>query len=95
MKKKDFLAVCQIILKQLEERLPNEFELEKDYYWDIDETDFHNPYKEILDLSIGLGQHSDDWEGLYKILQNPDRAISFDLLRLAAMFRGIKQLGEW
>jgi hypothetical protein len=62
-------------------------ELPSDYYWDIPEGEKYNPYQKPSDLT--LGQLTDDWSELNKVLEGSAEPISYHFVWLAAILRAI------
>lgn len=61
-----------------------------DYYWDIvDSEKLYNPYEENIQDYISLWQISDDWDRLWKLIDNNsnDELIFYDFKRLWSIIR--------
>ncbi len=66
-----------------------EFEIIDDYYWDMAEEDLYDIQKEPS--SHDLGQLSDDWRDLEKLLENNREPLASDFIDLAMILRAIGQ----
>lgn len=71
-----------------------------DFYWDITSKELYNPYEEPI---LMLGQISDDWMELKRILKDDSISFSYDLKRISVIFRlleheigadWLKQIGD-
>jgi hypothetical protein len=61
-------------------------ELPQDYYWWISKEDLYDPINEPKDMSVG--QLSDDWSELQKILESQN-VVGYSLVWLSAILRAI------
>jgi hypothetical protein len=74
------------------DHLQKEFEsgvvpLPHDFYWVLDKDEWLNPYRRPEDFS--LGQLSFDLEELKGLVQGRIQPLSYDLVRLGALFTAI------
>ncbi len=58
-----------------------------DYYWHIPKKQVYNPYEEPSDFT--LGQLTDDWDELKRVLESEIEPFGYDLVRLSAILRAI------
>ncbi len=58
-----------------------------DYYWNIPQEERYDPYKKPENLDIG--QISDDWQGLQKILRGDRDPVTYDLVWLSTILLAI------
>ena len=81
------------ILELLADHIRNEsgqtLTISEDYYWEVDERQLYNPTQDP-DV-FNLGQLSDDWQRLSKILHGEDPPIGYALVWLGAVLRAIGQ----
>jgi hypothetical protein len=77
------------IFTHLNEINVEEFEIIDDYYWDIPEEDLYDLQKKPS--SHDLGQLSDDWGDLRKLLDNEREPLVSDFVDLAMILRAIGQ----
>lgn len=85
----ELLEVVQILRDHLQATKPPEIEVEEDYYWQVPESERYDPYKKPGELT--LGQLSDDWSELRKLLDRDRVPAGLDLIWLANILR---RLGE-
>lgn len=81
----EILEIVTLLLLKLKNEKGNEIELDSDFYWDISSDKLYNPYNEPNDLS--LGQLSDDLAELYRLSKSRDKAIAYDLKRIAEILK--------
>jgi len=82
-------------LRQISERLFEHFEqqgqssvdIPVDYYWNIPKEQVYDPYQEPSELN--LGQLTDDWNELQKVLDAKREPIAYYFVWLAAVLRAI------
>ena len=71
-----------ILCKEVNENFDDNIPVDKeDYYWMVNLDEKYNPLEDPKEL--GLGQVSDDWEELLRLLDRDEEPISYDLYRLA------------
>jgi hypothetical protein len=79
----------ETITKKLFQHLRNqkilEFDIEEDFYWNIDKNERYNPYKKPLNLD--LGQLEDDWSELVNIINSNSETISYAFVWLSNILR--------
>ena len=91
---KTLRSLCEQLLSLCEEKGYAIINLPVDYYWDVPTQSRYDPYQRPEDLT--LGQLSDDWSELRKIIENGDsKAISYTLVWLAAVIRAIGENTVW
>lgn len=61
--------------------------LDKDYYWSVPPDQRYDPHKRPTELT--LGQLSDDWSELKKIITGQSEPIGYALVWLSAILRAI------
>lgn len=81
----DLRKVTNKIFDHLERLGYQKLELDKDYYWNISEELVYDVSIDPTDFEIG--QLSDDWAELEKILSNEDKPLSYSLVWLSAILR--------
>jgi hypothetical protein len=67
----------------------DEFKINDDYYWDIPESELYDVQKEPT--SHDLGQLSDDWSDISKLLSGERNPLVSDFVDLAMILRAIGQ----
>jgi len=85
LKISEIRAVANNLFNYLEETNREEIELDEDYYWMVSSDDAYDPAKDPEELLIG--QLSDDWSELKKILQADSPPIGYALVWLSAIIR--------
>jgi hypothetical protein len=85
----ELLEVIRILRDHLQATQPPEINVEEDYYWHIPESERYDPYKKPSELT--LGQLSDDWSELRKLLDQDRVPAGLDFVWLASILR---KLGE-
>lgn len=96
IQKKEVLDVLTLLSKKINENFGDEIILSsQDYYWQLDLDEKYNVLQDPKDLTIG--QISDDWSELKRLLINDDDAISYDLVRLGELLKVLKysSSGVW
>jgi hypothetical protein len=78
----------ELIFKHLAELGYEYVEIPHDYYWDVMTPERYDPYNEPVQ-ELALGQLSDDWFELEKILRKENDPINYDLVRLSALLRAV------
>jgi hypothetical protein len=78
------------IIERLKDVFGDEIIIEnEDYYWVIPEDEIFNPYeKPKLD---SLGQITDDWEDLRRLIDKKDIPLSNDLILLGSILQAIRK----
>jgi hypothetical protein len=80
-------TICEKLFLHLEQQQLRVVELPVDYYWNIPKEQIYNPYQEPGKLD--LGQLSDDWDELRKVLEENGQPLAYDFVGLAAVLRAI------
>lgn len=78
------------LLLKLKKSKGHKVEINKDYYWEIDEEQLYNPLKEPTVRA--LGQLSDDLNELQRLLKSDEtlgEAIAYDLKRVSEILKAI------
>ncbi len=78
------------LLTVLEKKESDSIEITVDYYWDIPKGNRHDPYEQPTG-EFTIGQISDDWKELVKILESKDEPIMYSFVWLSSI---IKAIGE-
>ena len=81
----DLRAISEKIFLYLEDQGIESFDIPVDYYWNIPKEQIYDPYEKPLELD--LGQLTDDWRELQKILDPGNQPIAYCLVWLAAILR--------
>jgi hypothetical protein len=61
--------------------------VDKDYYWCISADQRYDPYKQPVEFS--LGQLSDDWSELQKIVEGQSAPVGYALVWLSSIIHAI------
>jgi hypothetical protein len=80
-------AMANRLLAHLEETGHSVIEIDEDYYWDVPAARRYNPYEKPEALT--LGQLSDQWSDLEKILADEKGVLNYDLVWFAAILRSV------
>ena len=81
----DLRRIAEVLLGHLEEVGQDEFEIDKDFYWEVPSSNRYDQYDEPVDLTAG--QLSDDWSELEGILSGAKEPIGYGLVWLASILR--------
>lgn len=87
MKIKDLELVLSLLILKIKEDNSSEVEIDADLYWDIQLDDIYNPY--VIPKDMTLGQLSDDWQELLRLLDQDLAPINHDLKRIASILRAL------
>jgi len=92
---KEMLEIIDVIKNEIVETMPNEIEIEDDYFWIINENDIFDYNTDPLVNE--MGQISDEWMQLRRLLEPGSVPISNDLARLSSIFMFIRKnsAGIW
>ena len=96
IKTDDLVNIIDILKKNIMDNFPQEVEVDKeDFYWQLSEDDIYHPA--IKPTDIDLGQLSDDWLELQRLIVKEGIPISYDLRRLAVILQVVrkKSIGLW
>jgi hypothetical protein len=80
-------ALTEQLFAHLEQNRCNTVDISHDYYWDIPQENRYDPYQEPQEFT--LGQLSDDWAELEKILAGNSEPIAYALVWLSTVLRAI------
>ena len=83
----EFKKIVSLLLSNLKESKGNEIELTSDYYWNIPKDQLYNPYDDPKEMS--LGQLSDDLNEIYRLSKSNEKAIPYDLKRVAEILKAL------
>lgn len=83
----DLLRATELLLQHLDERGQNEFEISKDFYWEVPFADRYDQYDQPSDLTVG--QLSDDWAELERMLSGSKEPIGYGLVWLSSILRAV------
>ena len=87
IKLRDLRAISEKLFLHFEAIGIKSFEIPAEYYWNIVKDEAYDPYRKPTQLT--LGQLSDDWAELEKVLQSDEEILGFHLVWLAAVCRAI------
>ncbi|WP_051786248.1 hypothetical protein [Endozoicomonas numazuensis] len=96
IKKQALFEVIELLQKNIDENLPEVINVEiEDFYWEISEEDLYNPVSTPEELT--LGQLSEDWSELSRLMDDSNFPISYDLRRLSAILLILRKysIGVW
>jgi hypothetical protein len=79
--------VTEELLNHLEETQGDYIKIMEDYYWDIPADKLYNMAAQPTEFTVG--QLSDDWAELKKLLDTSRAPISYSLVWLASILRRI------
>ncbi len=85
----DLRRVTEKLLAHVEQKYGPTVEIDADYYWNIPEDSRLERYEQPSELD--LGQLTDDWSEIQKIVLGEKEPISYDLVWVSAILR---TLGE-
>jgi hypothetical protein len=83
----DLQEIFTLLVQNIKEKGIKTINLEVDYYWNIPQPQIYDPYQKPLELD--LGQLSDDWNELRKILTTQKEPLGYHLVWLAAILRAV------
>ena len=86
----DLRALCDSLLSRLAEQGIEQVEIKADYYWDIPEVERYDVYRAPVEHVVG--QLTDDWAELRKVLDGTGEPISYKLVWLAAVLRAVGEI---
>lgn len=75
------------LLDHLEEVGETTIEVPVDYYWDIYKPERYDPYNKSKEF--GLGDLTDDWQSLLKVLSGEYPTIGYDFVWLSTILRAV------
>jgi len=81
--------LSEILLNHIRESGCEFVDIPNDFYWFIDKAKVYDPYKEPNPSDFTLGQLSDDWNNLLKILNNENEPIGYALVWLSSIMRNV------
>ncbi len=83
----DLRTLTEQLISHLEKKGYHSIEVSSDYYWNIAQETRYDPYQEPLEFD--LGQLTDDWAELQKILLGDSPTIGYALVWLSSILRYI------
>jgi len=83
----ELAEIAARILRHVQEAHGTHIHLDTDFYWNIPSPDCYKPYEEPTNLDIG--QLSDDWGELRRILNGEKEPLSYALVWLASVLRAV------
>ena len=83
-------AMTEKLFLHLERKDYSSVELSTDYYWNIPKEFRYNPYEEPKDLD--LGQLTDDWANLRKILEGTTEPVGYAFVWLSTVLRAVGEI---
>lgn len=84
----DLVLTLKVLIQHLQERKAS-VEITDDYYWEIDEQQLYDPTKNPS--AFGMGQPSEDWQRLSRIMSGAEPPIGYGLVWLASILRAVGQ----
>lgn len=81
--------IADKLFEHLQETGHQAVSVDHDYYWDVTQDTRYNPYLEPTDLTLGLGQITNDLCELRRIGDGKAEPISYALVWLSAVIRAI------
>lgn len=84
---KDLRMVTNLLFDHLEQTGLSEYPLKQDYYWNIPIEHLYNTESTPADHDIG--QLSDDWDELAKLLDRKADPLAYHLVWLSGILRAI------
>jgi hypothetical protein len=81
--------VCEKLFAHLEENEKDTIEISHDYYWCIGEEQRYNPINDPDPADFTLGQLSDDWTEMEKIIAGNREPIAYAFVWLAAVLQAV------
>jgi hypothetical protein len=90
IKLKELRLVTEKLYQHLDDLGVESVVINDDYYWSIPREDLYQPYQEPGELTIG--QLSDDWRDLEKVLRGELDPIASNLVDLAAILKVVGQI---
>jgi hypothetical protein len=83
----DLRSLVNQVLSHIENEGHDSVEVTVDYYWDIPKNLRYDAYQKPEDLTIG--QLTDDWMELQKIVRGENDPIGYSLVWLSSILRAI------
>lgn len=80
-------TICERLLAHLDELKVEIVDIPYDIYWDVPQTSRYDPYQEPKEYTIG--QLTDDWAELRKVLQGTNEPLGYHFVWLAAILRAV------
>lgn len=74
----DLPKICELLIQNIKEKGIDSIKLDADYYWNIPRDQLYNPYQRPVEFD--LGQLSEDWNELSKILQSKNEPLAYHLV---------------
>ena len=83
----DLRLISEKLFAYLEDQGVESIDFAVDYYWNIPKEQMYNPYQEPFELD--MGQLTDDWDDLQKLLDPEREPLTDDFVDLAAILRAV------
>ena len=80
-------AICETLCQYLEQSERSEVTIDQDYYWHLHDEQQYDPAIKPVDLT--LGQLTDDWNELQKIVANDSPPIGYAFVWLSSILRAV------
>ncbi|MFZ6028555.1 MAG: hypothetical protein ACOYYS_12635 [Chloroflexota bacterium] len=84
---KELQAITNILYDHLESLEIRHVDISDDYYWNINGKKIYDPYQSPTNLD--MGQLTDNWQELQKLLKGEREPIAYEFVWLAALLRAI------
>jgi hypothetical protein len=84
IKKTELISIMQRLIKEIDLNCNDELVFEEDYYWEIKSSDI---YDALTEPNLMLGQITEDWKDLSRLLKINNASISYDIKRLATILQ--------
>ena len=86
----ELIEIVDRILAYVKSRHGGTFHLTVDYYWNVPKDQVYNPYQEPANLD--LGQISDDWRELQRILRGESEELAYALTWISPILRALGEV---
>jgi len=83
----DLRLICEHLFYHLEKQGIETIDIPVDYYWNIPLEQLYNPYKEPSNFN--LGQLTDNWQELQRVLESKNEPLSYYFVWLAAVLKAV------
>lgn len=80
-------SICEILFAHLKEQGVEAVDIPVDYYWNITRKQVYDPYQQPTEYDVG--QLSDDWHELQRLLKSESEPLGYCFVWLAAILRAV------